>query len=88
MYPGKIIPDVTDRELNALFTLTRQKKGPNILFIADCCYAASVSRSGRVASILKDRTVPALGWDEALDSLSRTQRNIDRVSIFPVVCYG
>jgi len=34
-YSGKKVPDICDRELNTIFTITRQKKGPNILFIAD-----------------------------------------------------
>jgi len=64
-YHGKKVPDICDRELNTIFTITGQKKGPNILFIADCFYAASgplletlaaaasVSRSGPDALMLK-----------------------------------
>ena len=89
-YPGKKVPDICDRELNTIFTITRQKKGPNILFIADCCHAASVSRSDPDASRFKNRAILPLGRDGLQEMLSRAQRNIDKykVCIFPVVCYG
>ncbi|KAK0227165.1 caspase domain-containing protein [Armillaria nabsnona] len=41
---GKWIPDISDRELNAIFTEISRTKGHKITFIADCCYASSVSR--------------------------------------------
>jgi len=86
-YHGKKVPDICDRELNTIFTITRQKKGPNILFIADCCHAASVSRSD---PRFKNRAILPLGRDGLQEMLSRAQRNIDKykVCIFPVVCYG
>ncbi|KAK0433302.1 caspase domain-containing protein [Desarmillaria tabescens] len=41
---GHPIPDISDRELNALFTQISRTKGHKITFIADCCHAGSVSR--------------------------------------------
>ncbi|PBK68195.1 hypothetical protein ARMSODRAFT_839889, partial [Armillaria solidipes] len=40
---GRIISDISDRELNAILTLVR-RKGANITVIADCCHAASLTR--------------------------------------------
>ncbi len=40
----RYVPDISDRELNALFTEISQVKGNKITFIADCCYARSFSR--------------------------------------------
>ncbi|KAK0455591.1 uncharacterized protein EV420DRAFT_1644378 [Desarmillaria tabescens] len=39
---GNWIPDISDRELNSLFTLISHAKGPNITFIADCCHRPTV----------------------------------------------
>ncbi|SJL18837.1 uncharacterized protein ARMOST_22439 [Armillaria ostoyae] len=41
---GKWIPDISDRELNAVFTEISRTKGHKITFIADCCHAGSVGR--------------------------------------------
>ncbi|KAK0191741.1 hypothetical protein F5146DRAFT_1050210, partial [Armillaria mellea] len=41
---GKWIPDVSDRELNSVFTEISRIKGHKITFIADCCHASGVSR--------------------------------------------
>ncbi|KAK0191744.1 hypothetical protein F5146DRAFT_930069, partial [Armillaria mellea] len=38
---GLPIPDISDRELNALFTQISLVKGHNITFIIDCCHAHS-----------------------------------------------
>ncbi|KAK0227166.1 caspase domain-containing protein [Armillaria nabsnona] len=42
---GKWIPDISDRELNAIFTEISRTKGHKITFIADCCHASSVGRN-------------------------------------------
>ncbi|PBK91149.1 hypothetical protein ARMGADRAFT_1166538 [Armillaria gallica] len=41
---GRYVPDISDRELGALFTEISRVKGNKITFIADCCYARSFSR--------------------------------------------
>ncbi len=41
---GHWIPDISDRELNALFTQISCAKGHKITFLADCCYGGSISR--------------------------------------------
>ncbi len=41
---GRPIPDISDRELNVLFTEISLTKGHNITFFADCCHASGVSR--------------------------------------------
>jgi len=91
-YFGTRIPDICDRELNTIFTVTRQVKGPNILFIADCCFAASVARSGPDVTKWRDRSLPPLERDDMKEMLLRAQWNINRlaweVCIFPVVYYG
>jgi hypothetical protein len=94
-YLGRKVPDICDRELNTIFAITRQKKGPNILFIADCCHSASVARSGLDVTKWRNRALPPLGRDDMQEMLLRAQWNIDnrvsgiwsRVCIFPVV-YG
>ncbi len=42
--PGRWIPDISDRELNALFTQISRAKGHKITFLTDCCYAGGMSR--------------------------------------------
>ncbi len=42
---GKWIPDISDRELNAIFTEISRTKGHKITFIADCCHASGLSRN-------------------------------------------
>ncbi|PBL01573.1 hypothetical protein ARMGADRAFT_1158313 [Armillaria gallica] len=42
---GKWIPDISDRELNAIFTEISRTKGHKITFIADCCHASDLSRN-------------------------------------------
>ncbi len=39
-----IVPDISDRELNAILHLIRIEKGENITVITDCCYAGGVTR--------------------------------------------
>ncbi|PBK72055.1 hypothetical protein ARMSODRAFT_972748 [Armillaria solidipes] len=41
---GRPIPDISDRELNALFTEISRTKGHKITFFADCCHASGISR--------------------------------------------
>ncbi|PBK72044.1 hypothetical protein ARMSODRAFT_1016043 [Armillaria solidipes] len=41
---GRYVPDISDRELDALFTEISRVKGHKITFIADCCYARSFPR--------------------------------------------
>ncbi|PBL01548.1 hypothetical protein ARMGADRAFT_953616 [Armillaria gallica] len=52
---GLPIPDISDRELNALFTEISRVKGHNITFIVDCCHASSFDRG---ASGFGIRTIP------------------------------
>lgn len=42
---GAIIPDITDRELNAILAQISYAKGNRITFILDCCHAGSVTRT-------------------------------------------
>ncbi|KAK0194566.1 peptidase C14, caspase domain-containing protein, partial [Armillaria mellea] len=39
-----IIPDITDRELNAILKQISYAKGSQITFILDCCHTGSVTR--------------------------------------------
>ena len=39
------IPDISDRELNNIFSEVRDAKGENITFIADCCYSGGMMRA-------------------------------------------
>jgi hypothetical protein len=84
-YSGKKVPDICDRELNTIFTITRQKKGPNILFIADCGHVAPAVRSAPDVTTWRTRAVPPLR-DNIQEMLLRAQWNIDKykVCIFPV----
>ncbi len=41
---GRWIPDISDRELNALFTQISRAKGHKITFFSDCCFAGGMSR--------------------------------------------
>jgi len=88
-YSGKNVPDICDRELNTIFTITRQKKGPNILFIADCGRAAPAVRSPLDVTTWRTRALPPL-WYNTQEMLLRAQWNIDKykVCIFPVFYYG
>ncbi|KAK0191755.1 caspase domain-containing protein [Armillaria mellea] len=52
---GLPIPDISDRELNALFTEISRVKGHNITFIVDCCHASSFDRGTSGTGI---RTTP------------------------------
>ncbi|PBL01552.1 hypothetical protein ARMGADRAFT_220429 [Armillaria gallica] len=38
------IPDISDREINALFTQISRTKGHKITFLTDCCYSGGMSR--------------------------------------------
>lgn len=91
-YPGSKVPDICDRELNSIFTMTRQKKGPNIIFIADCCFLASIARSSSSGMLLcRYRTLPPPGGDHLHQMLSRAQENINAVSqvcLFPIFFYS
>ncbi|KAK0435881.1 hypothetical protein EV421DRAFT_1716425, partial [Armillaria borealis] len=42
---GHYVPDISDRELDTLFTEISRVKGHTITFIADCCYARSFPRT-------------------------------------------
>jgi hypothetical protein len=88
-YSGKKVPDICDRELNTIFTITRQKKGPNILFIADCGRATPAVGSTPDVATWTTRALPPL-WYNTQEMLLRAQWNIDKykVCIFPVFCYG
>jgi len=88
-YSGKNVPDICDRELNTIFTITRQKKGPNILFIADSGRAAPAVRSPPDVTTWRTRALPPL-WYNTQEMLLRAQWNIEKykVCIFPVFCYG
>ncbi len=44
---GRYVPDIRDRELDALFTEISRVKGRKITFIADSCYASSFPRHPR-----------------------------------------
>jgi len=87
-YVGAKVPDICDRELNAIFTITRQKK--HIVFIADCCYSASIARDGSWTYW----ALPPFEGDHLREMLVRAQRNIDawadtsQVSLVPVICHG
>jgi len=85
-YSGKTVPDICDRELNTIFAITRQKKGPNILFIADCGRAAPTDRRPPDVTTWRTRALPPL-WYNAQEMVLRAQWNIDKykVCIFPVV---
>ncbi|PBK59627.1 hypothetical protein ARMSODRAFT_845697, partial [Armillaria solidipes] len=41
---GKLITDITDRELNAILVHISRMKGNRITFILDCCHVGSVTR--------------------------------------------
>jgi hypothetical protein len=86
-YLGRKVPDICDRELNAIFTTTRHMKGPNILFIADCCHSAGITRNSSNMT-WGDRALPPLGRDEMQEMLLRAQWNIDSriASISSMVC--
>ena len=86
-YSGKKVPDICDRELNTIFTITRQKKGPNILFIAD--RGRTVPAERNYPGMWRTRAVPPL-WYNTQEMLLRAQWNIDKykVCIFPVFYYG
>ena len=89
IYSGRKVPDICDRELNTIFTVTRQRKGPNILFIADCCHAASVSRGAPDVTKWRTRALPPLGRDDMEEMLLRAEWNIYRftVRIFPYLLW-
>ncbi|KAK0432806.1 caspase domain-containing protein [Armillaria borealis] len=74
---GRIISDISDRELNAILTLVR-RKGANITVIADCCHAASLTR-GPSYAIGTARVLPALvsAVDDKISSLESMLREGD-----------
>ena len=79
-YLGRRVPDICDRELNTIFTITRQKKGPNIVFIADCSHFAlpirgTVHYEGGTHWTYRSQ-MPMLG-DSMQEMLLRAQWNID-----------
>jgi len=39
------VPDISDRELNIIFSEIRRKKGPNFTVILDCCYSGGATRN-------------------------------------------
>jgi len=90
-YVGTKMPYICDRELNAIFAITREKKGPNIVFIADCCHSASVARDG-LSRNRALRPLPSVDYDHLHEMLSRAQQNVDanasQLCIFSVIFYG
>ncbi|KAJ3574652.1 hypothetical protein NP233_g1609 [Leucocoprinus birnbaumii] len=78
IYHGKLVPDLSDRELNAIFSNTRLKKGPNILFISDCSHFAPSCRGSDHSGLQpRTRSTGALGRRQMEDMLSRAKLNID-----------
>ncbi|KAK0191743.1 hypothetical protein F5146DRAFT_1050224 [Armillaria mellea] len=53
------IPDISDRELNALFTEISRVKGHKITFIADCCHASGMTRGPNQPKVRTRAMVPA-----------------------------
>lgn len=41
---GSVIQDISDRELNAIFSTISHRVGPNITVILDCCHAGGMQR--------------------------------------------
>ena len=90
-YLGRRVPDICDRELNTIFTITRQKKGSNIVFIADCSHFAMPIQGTVIGTLWRYRSTMPLPGDSMQEMLLRAQWNIDtydKVCIPPVVCYG
>ena len=94
-YLGRTVPDICDRELNTIFTITRQKKGPNIVFIADCSHFTSPVRCRCIDCVCGAswpcRSLEPLPGDSMQEMLLRAQWNIDayvKVCILPVIFYG
>jgi len=91
-YLGRTVPDICDRELNTIFTITRQKKGPNIVFIADCShFAIPIRTTNPVYGSWWYRSLMPLLEDSMQNMLLRAQWNIDtyvKVCILPVVYHG
>ncbi|PPQ96528.1 hypothetical protein CVT26_010456 [Gymnopilus dilepis] len=76
---GPSVPDISDRELNIIFSEIGAEKGHNITFILDCCHSA-----GAVRSLISADTVrfmpplrtgfPALDLQEMLEAADRNPR--------------
>lgn len=90
---GRSVPDICDRELNTILSITQQKKGPNIVFIADCGYFAIPTRATNCwdGTPWRHRSLMPLPGDSMQEMLLRAQWNIDtyiKVCMFTAVCYG
>ncbi|KAF8169303.1 peptidase C14, caspase domain-containing protein [Mycena galopus ATCC 62051] len=48
-HSANFVPDISDRELNIIFSEICRKKGPNLTIILDCCFSGGATRdtSGR-----------------------------------------
>ncbi|KAF9474667.1 hypothetical protein BDN70DRAFT_298672 [Pholiota conissans] len=44
-HSADFVPDISDRELNIIFSEIRRKKGPNLTVILDCCYSGGATRA-------------------------------------------
>ncbi|PBK91148.1 hypothetical protein ARMGADRAFT_1166537 [Armillaria gallica] len=56
---GRHVPDISDRELNVIFTQISSAKGHKITYIADCCYSSSTSRADGPA-VARSRFTPPI----------------------------
>ncbi|KAK0492684.1 peptidase C14, caspase domain-containing protein [Armillaria luteobubalina] len=74
---GRRVPDISDRELNALFTEISRAKGHNITFFADCCHASSFDRGASGSGI---RTIPITVHASLTDMFSAAD---ERLKGFP-----
>ncbi|KAK0490208.1 caspase domain-containing protein [Armillaria novae-zelandiae] len=75
-FNGRPIPDISDRELNALFTEISRAKGHNITFFADCCHASGISRNPDPETGL--RFMPATHRSDSNDMLRATDERLPR----------
>ncbi|SJL17260.1 uncharacterized protein ARMOST_20807 [Armillaria ostoyae] len=77
---GRWIPDISDRELNAIFTQISLAKGYRITFIADCCHAGGISRGPGIEA--RQRSICSSGRTNVNDMLRAAD---ERLKSFP--CY-
>ncbi|KAK0435899.1 hypothetical protein EV421DRAFT_2022340 [Armillaria borealis] len=77
---ANIIPDISDRELNAIFTQISLAKGYRITFIADCCHAGGTSRGPGIEA--RQRSICSSGRTNVNDMLRAAD---ERLKSFP--CY-
>ncbi len=86
IFYGRKVPDICDRELNTIFTITRLKKGPNIPFIAETVVMPQVlPRNGLDVTKWRSRSMPPLGRDDMEEMLLRAHWNIDQYAPWPTV---